>query len=175
MKTWLLAFRPKTLTAAIVPVLVATALAFADQQTVKYWVTAFALLSATFIQIGTNFINDAIDFKKGADTHERVGPKRVTQSGLLSEKKVLLGGFICFALATLFGVPLVIEGGVPILIIGLISLAMGYCYTGGPYPLAYRGLGDLFVLIFFGLVAVCGTYYLHAGSQGYKLAFTQLC
>ncbi len=163
MKTWLLAFRPKTLTAAIVPVVVATALAFADHQTVKYWVTAFAVLSATFIQIGTNFINDAIDFKKGADTHERVGPKRVTQSGLLSEKKVMVGGFICFAFATAFGVPLVLEGGLPILIIGLISLAMGYCYTGGPYPLAYRGLGDFFVLIFFGLVAVCGTYYLHAG------------
>lgn len=163
MKTWLLAFRPKTLTAAVVPVLVATALAYADHHIVKYWVTAFALFSATFIQIGTNFINDAIDFKKGADTSDRVGPKRVTQSGLLSEKKVMIGGFICFALAAVFGLPLVLEGGVPILTVGLISLAMGYCYTGGPYPLAYRGLGDLFVLIFFGLVAVCGTYYLHTG------------
>ncbi len=163
MRSWLLAFRPKTLTAAVVPVVVATALAYADHQSVKYWLAAFALLSATFIQIGTNFINDALDFKKGADTHERVGPKRVTQSGLLSEKKVLLGGFVCFALAAAFGLPLVLEGGVPILLVGLISLAMGYCYTGGPYPLAYRGLGDLFVLIFFGLVAVCGTYYLHSG------------
>jgi 1,4-dihydroxy-2-naphthoate polyprenyltransferase len=163
MRSWLLAFRPKTLTAAVVPVVVATALAYADHQTVKYWVIAFALLSATFIQIGTNFINDAIDFKKGADTHERIGPQRVTQSGLLTGKQVLIGGFMCFALAAAFGLPLVIEGGIPILVVGLLSLAMGYCYTGGPYPLAYRGLGDLFVLIFFGLVAVCGTYYLHTG------------
>lgn len=163
MKSWLLAFRPKTLTAAVVPVVVATALAYAEGLEVKYWVTALALLSATFIQIGTNFINDALDFKKGADTHERVGPKRVTQSGLLSEKQVLIGGLTCFAVAVAFGLPLVIEGGVPILIVGLVSLAMGYCYTGGPYPLAYRGLGDLFVLIFFGIVAVCGTYYLHTG------------
>lgn len=164
MRSWLLAFRPKTLTAAVVPVIAATALAYADGQTVKYWVTLFALLSATFIQIGTNFINDAIDFKKGADTHERVGPQRVTQSGLLSHKQVLFGGFFSFALAAAFGLPLVLEGGLPILAVGLVSLTMGYCYTGGPFPLAYRGLGDLFVLIFFGLVAVCGTYFLHTGG-----------
>lgn len=163
MNNWLLAFRPKTLTAAVVPVVVATALVYAEDQTIKFWVMAFALLSATFIQIGTNFINDALDFKKGADTHERVGPRRVTQSGLLTEKQVLFGGFTCFAIAAAFGLPLVIEGGLPILIVGLISLAMGYGYTGGPYPLAYRGLGDLFVLIFFGIVAVCGTYFLHTG------------
>jgi 1,4-dihydroxy-2-naphthoate polyprenyltransferase len=164
MRSWLLAFRPKTLTAAIVPVIAATCLVYAEGLQPKLWITAFALLSATFIQIGTNFINDAIDFRKGADTKERIGPQRVTQSGLLTEKQVLFGGFACFAIAAAFGLPLVIEGGIPILIVGLISLVMGYCYTGGPYPLAYRGLGDLFVLIFFGLVAVGGTYYLHAGQ-----------
>lgn len=164
MRSWLLAFRPKTLTAAIVPVIVATCLVYGESQELKLWVTAFALLSATFIQIGTNFINDAIDFRKGADNQDRIGPQRVTQSGLLTEKQVMFGGFFCFAIAAAFGLPLVLEGGVPILIVGLISLVMGYCYTGGPYPLAYRGLGDLFVLIFFGLVAVGGTYFLHTGS-----------
>lgn len=163
MKNWLLAFRPKTLTAALVPVVAATALAYAENLEVKYWVTLFTLLSSMLIQIGTNFVNDALDFKKGADTHERVGPQRVTQSGLLSSKQVLIGGFVCFALAAALGVPLVMEGGTPILILGLISLAMGYCYTGGPYPLAYKGLGDFFVLIFFGLVAVCGTFFMHTG------------
>jgi 1,4-dihydroxy-2-naphthoate octaprenyltransferase len=160
-KNWWLAFRPKTLTAGIVPVLVATALVRAEGYTIIWWITVCALLSSIFIQIGTNFVNDAIDFKKGADDEKRIGPQRVTQSGLLTGRQVMRGGLLCFAIAMAFGVPLVIVGGPPILAIGLCSLFCGYCYTGGPYPLAYKGLGDLFVILFYGFVAVLGTFYLH--------------
>jgi len=162
IKAWLLALRPKTLTAAIVPVAVASALVVAERFDFKPALSICALLSAIFIQIGTNFINDAIDFKKGADDEKRIGPTRVTQSGMLSHKAVMTGGFMCFLIAALLGIPLVIAGGWPIVIIGLLSLLCGYIYTGGPFPLAYVGLGDLFVIVFFGIVAVAGTFYLHA-------------
>ncbi|MCK6597521.1 MAG: 1,4-dihydroxy-2-naphthoate octaprenyltransferase [Bdellovibrionaceae bacterium] len=162
IKSVLLAFRPKTLTAAFVPCVVGTAYASSTfaSWSLKYFI--FALLSATFIQIGTNLINDAIDFKKGADTKERIGPQRITQSGVLSYKVVLSLGSLSFALSALFGLPLVMSGGLPIVIIGVLSILLGYGYTAGPYPLAYKGLGDLFVIIFFGLVAVCGMIFLHA-------------
>jgi 1,4-dihydroxy-2-naphthoate octaprenyltransferase len=162
LKTWVMAVRPKTLTAALVPVLVATALVKAENFQVQAWISICAVISALFIQIGTNFINDAIDFKKGADDANRVGPKRVTQSGLLHERHVMMAGLFCFVLATAFGVPLVVQGGWPIVFIGVLSLFCGYVYTGGPYPLAYRGLGDVFVIVFFGFVAVLGTFFLHA-------------
>jgi 1,4-dihydroxy-2-naphthoate octaprenyltransferase len=158
---WLLALRPKTLTTALVPVMVATTLVAVEGYAIQWWISAFALLSAVFIQIGTNLINDALDFKKGADDERRIGPKRVTQSGLLTPNQVMLGGALSFLLAAALGIPLVLEGGWPIVVIGLVSLFCGYAYTGGPYPLAYKGLGDLFVVIFFGFVAVLGTFYLH--------------
>ena len=161
---WLLAFRPKTLTAAIVPVIVASALVIAEAHTLQLYLSVCALLSAMFIQIGTNFVNDAIDFKKGADDEKRIGPTRMTQSGQLTHRQVLCGGFACFLIAALFGIPLVMTGGWVIVGIGLISILCGYIYTGGPFPLAYVGLGDLFVVVFFGLVAVTGTFYLHAHS-----------
>ncbi len=164
VRAWLLAARPKTLTAAVVPVLVGCATAAALGQLFKPWTAALALVSALFIQIGTNLINDAIDFEKGADTEERIGPQRVTQSGLLTGKQVMAAGFGAFAVAMLLAIPLVVVGGWPIVIIGLISLVCGYAYTGGPAPLAYVGLGDLFVIIFFGLVAVGGTHYLVSGE-----------
>ncbi|HEV2719789.1 MAG TPA: 1,4-dihydroxy-2-naphthoate octaprenyltransferase, partial [Thermoanaerobaculia bacterium] len=156
MNAWLLAARPKTLAAAVVPVLVGVSLArFA------HWPSfVFALLGAIFIQIGTNYVNDALDYRKGADTHERLGPLRVTQAGLLSAEAVLRGAIVCFALAAICGVPLIARGGWPIVVIGVTSIAAAYAYTGGPYPLAYHGLGELFVMVFFGIVAVCGTYYL---------------
>lgn len=160
-RAWFLALRPKTLTAAIVPVVVGTALVVHEHRAIQWWVSACALLSAIFIQIATNFLNDAIDFKKGADTETRTGPQRATQSGLLTAEQVMRGGFICLAIAFAFGVPLVAVGGWPIVIVGLISLALAYGYTGGPLPLAYHGLGDLFVILFFGLIAVGGTYFLH--------------
>jgi 1,4-dihydroxy-2-naphthoate octaprenyltransferase len=163
VKHWLMATRPKTLTAALVPIIVATALVKADGYPILWWVSICALLSSIFIQIGTNLVNDAIDFHKGADTEKRVGPQRVTQSGLLTSKQVMTGGMICFFIAMCFGIPLVIQGGWPIVGIGLISLFLGYAYTGGPFPLAYKGLGDFFVILFFGLIAVMGTYFLHTG------------
>lgn len=160
IKDWIFAFRPKTLTAAIVPILVGTTLTAALGYSIQWKISLWALLSSLFIQIGTNLINDAMDFKKGADTHDRVGPARITQSGKASFKQVIFWGLLFFILALIFGIPLVLKGGLPILMIGLISLICGYAYTGGPYPLAYHGLGDFFVIIFFGIIAVSGILYL---------------
>jgi 1,4-dihydroxy-2-naphthoate octaprenyltransferase len=157
-KPWLLAARPKTLAASVTPVLVGTALAF--QGTLHWPSFVFALLGSVFIQIGTNYVNDALDFRKGADTHTRLGPLRVTQAGLLDADSVLRGAYICFVLAALCGIPLILRGGWPIAAIGIASIIAAYAYTGGPYPLAYHGLGEVFVMIFFGLVAVCGSFYL---------------
>jgi 1,4-dihydroxy-2-naphthoate octaprenyltransferase len=159
-----MAVRPKTLTAAVAPVIVATALVKAEHFPVIWWISFCALLSAVFIQIGTNFVNDAIDFKKGADTETRTGPRRVTQSGLLTHRQVMGAAFFCFFVAFLLGIPLVAQGGWPIVAIGLVSIALGYGYTGGPFPLAYKGLGDLFVILFFGLVAIAGVFYLQTGE-----------
>jgi len=156
MKHWLLAARPKTLSASIVPVLIGTSLA---PHPPRWGIFASALAGALFIQIGTNLVNDALDFRKGADTHERVGPLRVTQAGLVSAERVMLGAYVCFVLAALCGVPLILRAGWPLLAIGVTSIAAAYAYTGGPYPLAYNGLGELFVMIFFGVIAVGGSYY----------------
>lgn len=163
IKEWILAFRPKTLTAAIVPIIAATALVYALGFKIKWWVSALALVSSLFIQIGTNLVNDASDFKKGADTADRIGPKRMTQAGVFSAKQVMWMATGFFATAVFCGVPLVILGGWPIVMIGIFSVICGYAYTAGPFPLAYRGLGDLFVILFFGLVAVGGLFYLHTG------------
>jgi len=162
LRAWILASRPKTLTAALVPIITATALVYALELPIKWWVSFFALLSSFCIQIATNFVNDASDFIKGADTEKRIGPQRVTQSGLFTSRQVFAMAAVFFALAMLFGIPLVIEGGWPIVILGLLSIFFGYAYTAGPFPLAYLGLGDLFVLLFFGFVAVSGLFFLHA-------------
>ena len=159
MNPWFLAARPKTLAAAIVPVLVGTALAINAHSRLHWTSFLCALGGALFIQIGTNLVNDALDFKRGADTQERLGPVRVTQAGLLSAKAVLAGAYVCFGLAALCGIPLIMRGGWPIVVIGVVSILAAYAYTGGPYPLAYHGLGEVFVIIFFGLTAVGGSYY----------------
>jgi 1,4-dihydroxy-2-naphthoate octaprenyltransferase len=156
---WLLAARPKTLAAAVVPVLVGTSLAFNGGTPLHAIGFLCALGGAIFIQIGTNLVNDALDFKKGADTAARLGPVRVTQAGLLSADAVMRGAYVCFVLAALCGVPLILRGGWPIVVIGVASIVAAYAYTGGPYPLAYHGLGEVFVMIFFGLVATAGSYY----------------
>jgi 1,4-dihydroxy-2-naphthoate polyprenyltransferase len=155
---WLLAARPKTLVAAVVPVLVGTALA---SRTVEIVVPILlcALLSALCIQIGTNLANDYSDFKKGTDNAARIGPVRVTQAGMIAPEHVKRGAMIAFALAALLGIPLILRGGWPILAIGLLSLLCGWAYTAGPFPLAYKGLGELFVLLFFGGAATAGTCY----------------
>jgi 1,4-dihydroxy-2-naphthoate octaprenyltransferase len=159
----MLAARPATLPAAVVPVLVGSAIAFAGGSFRPLPFVA-ALAAAVLIQIGTNFANDYFDFHKGADTAARIGPVRVTQSGLIAVATVRLGMIATFGLAALIGLYLVAVGGWPILLIGLLSITAGVLYTGGPWPLGYHGLGDLFVFIFFGLIAVAGTTYLHSGS-----------
>ena len=154
---WWLAARPKTLPAAATPVIIAGALALADG---VFHLPSFlaALLGGLLIQIGTNYANDLFDFKKSVDTHERSGPLRVTQAGLVTVSEMRAATTIVFALAFLVGRYLVMRGGVPIVIIGITSILCGVLYTAGPYPLGYIGLGELFVLIFFGFMPVAGTY-----------------
>lgn len=164
MKSWISASRPKTLSAAIVPIVASVGLVMSEGFVIKWWIIFCALVASFFIQIGTNLVNDAMDHKKGADTETRIGPQRVTQQGIFSFKQVMLMASVCFVLALISGVPLVLSGGWPIIVIGLLSIAMGYAYTSGPVPLAYKGLGDLFVILFFGLVAVGGMYYLLTGE-----------
>lgn len=162
-RAWLLASRPATLSAAIVPVAVGSAVAQA-LNSFALWPALAALFGAIWIQIGTNFANDVYDYEKGADTGERVGPVRAAQAGLLSPRQLFQGMFVAFGLATLCGLYLLSIGGWPIALIGIASVASGIAYTGGPYPLGYNGLGDLFVMIFFGFVAVCGTAFVQMGS-----------
>ena len=159
----LAAIRPRTLTAAFAPVAVATAYAAANG-TARYGLALACLVSALLIQIGTNLANDYYDFKRGADTHERVGPQRVTQAGLVAPETVKAWAFATFGAAALLGVWLSYLGGWPILLVGVFSILSGWAYTGGPYPLGYNGLGDLFVMVFFGFVATLGTYWLQAGA-----------
>jgi len=160
---WLLAIRLHTLPAAISPVLLGSALAYHDGQ-YNLIINVITIIAAVLIQIGTNFANDVFDFQKGADREDRLGPKRVTQAGLISQTQMLKAMWIIFSLAIFFGVFLAWIGGWPIILIGLASIAAGIAYTGGPYPLGYHGWGDLFVFIFFGLIAVPGTYYLQTGT-----------
>lgn len=166
LRPWLLAARPKTLTASLAPVIVGTGLAAGlASRPVSWGLVLLAFLSATCIQIATNLVNDAADFEKGADTEERLGPTRVTQSGLLGSRHVMAAAAGFFLLATLLGIPLVVAGGMPIVVIGLLSLVAGYAYTAGPFPLAYLGLGEVFVLLFFGLAAVKGMAYVLADAS----------
>ncbi|MFZ5440139.1 MAG: 1,4-dihydroxy-2-naphthoate polyprenyltransferase [Myxococcota bacterium] len=161
LAAWFLATRPKTLVAGVVPVAVGSAIALREQVFQPLPALA-ALVGALLIQIGTNLVNDYFDFKRGADTAERLGPPRATAQGWLSPKAVFTGAMVCFGLAFVVGLYLVAVAGWPLVVIGLTSLAAGYAYTGGPFPLAYNGLGDLFVLVFFGFVAVGGTYFVLA-------------
>lgn len=168
MKAWLLAFRPKTLPAAVVPVWMGNLplLAAAHRGEPFSWLLFSAtLVSCLCIQIATNLFNDAIDSRRGADTAERLGPRRATASGLLSAGVVLAGAFAFCALAALMATPLILHRGWIIVAIGAISLLLAYGYTGGPYPLAYNGLGEVFVILFFGLVAVGGSYFAQSGRS----------
>jgi 1,4-dihydroxy-2-naphthoate octaprenyltransferase len=165
VQAWILAARPKTLPAAAAPVLAGTGLA-AHHGTASALPAAAALAGALLIQIATNLANDYYDFIHGGDTHERVGPLRVTQAGILPPETVKRGTMVTLLAALLVGVYLTWVGGWPVVIIGLASMACAVLYTGGPYPLAYHGLGDLFVFVFFGLVAVGGTCWV----QGHRLS-----
>ena len=161
LQSWVLAARPKTLPAAVGPVLVASALALADGRFVLLPALA-ALAGALLLQIGSNFANDYSDFFRGADSPDRVGPTRVTSAGLLTPAQVRLGMVVVFALAALVGVYLIYVGGWPILALGLAAILAALTYTGGPLPYGYYGLGELFVFLFFGLAAVLGTYWVQA-------------
>lgn len=160
-RAWMLAARPRTLPAALAPVIVGTALALRDGAFAPGPAIA-AVLVALLLQIGANFANDVFDFRRGADTAERLGPTRVTQSGLIAEHQVLAATIAVIILAAIAGFYLVLRGGVPILILGIAAIIATLAYTGGPFPLGYNGLGEVFVLIFFGFVAVAGTYYVQS-------------
>lgn len=167
LKVWFAAARPRTLPAAIAPVLVGTALAWHDlwlERQPLAWPAALACLGfALLIQIGTNFANDYYDFIKGADTHERVGPRRAVAAGLVSPEVMKSAMIVVFMFAFIVGLSLLKYGGWPLLVVGATSILCGIAYTGGPFPLGYNGLGDLFVFIFFGLVAVCATFFVQTG------------
>lgn len=173
LEIWWLAIRPRTLPAAAAPVIVGSALAFYDGA-FQLLPALAALLGALLLQIGANLANDVFDFKKGADTADRLGPPRVTQMGLLTPNQVLLGMSIVFGLAALIGLYLVILGGWTILVIGVLAILCAIAYTGGPFPLGYYGLGEVFVFIFFGLAAVLGTYYVQAGEVTALALFSAL-
>jgi 1,4-dihydroxy-2-naphthoate octaprenyltransferase len=158
LSIWIEAARPKTLWAAVAPVVIGTALA-CDEGGFASLPAIAALVGAILIQIGTNFANDYYDFTKGADEGERLGPTRATQAGLVAPESMKRATMIAFALAIGVGVYLVYVGGWPIVTIGLLSVFFGVIYTAGPFALGYKGLADLFVLLFFGPVAVGGTYY----------------
>ncbi len=160
IKYWIIASRPKTLLAALVPVMVGSAVAFNEGKLVIIY-TVVALICSVLIQIGTNYANDLYDYVNGADNEKRKGPRRVLASGLISVKEMKIGIIVSFGLAFLLGLFLVYKGGLVILIIGILSILAGLAYTAGPFPLAYNGLGDIFVFMFFGIVGTVGTYYLH--------------
>ena len=161
MKNFILATRPKTLLAGFIPPLVSFVYFSAQSFERPYFLLFCCLISATCIQIATNFFNDVIDFKKGAD-QTRKGPMRVTASGRVKPKTITFWAIGASMIAIVAGYPLIVRGGLPILILGLISVYLSYGYTGGPLPLAYKGLGELFVFLFFGLFSVVGSYYLYA-------------
>ncbi|WP_277555715.1 1,4-dihydroxy-2-naphthoate polyprenyltransferase [Halobaculum limi] len=162
-EAWVIAARPQTLPAALAPVLVGTGLAFRDD-VFALLPALVALIGAALIQIGTNFANDYYDAEKGADTADREGFTRVTAGGLIDPAEVKRAMWLTFLAAIVVGAYLVAVAGLPIMIVGLVSVTMGVAYTGGPYPLAYHGLGDVFVFLFFGVVAVTGTYYVQAAA-----------
>ena len=158
-RIWLMAARPRTLPAAIAPVLVGTAAAVQRTADVRIGAFVAALVGSIFIQIGTNLANDYSDAKRGADTADRLGPVRVTSSGLVAPRRVLVATWVAFAIAVSVGIYLATVAGIVILIVGAASILAGVLYTGGPRPYGYAGLGELFVFLFFGLVAVNGSYY----------------
>jgi 1,4-dihydroxy-2-naphthoate polyprenyltransferase len=168
LAVWYLAARPKTLWAAMAPVVIGSALA-CEAGGFHLWSALAALTGAVLIQIGTNYANDYYDFIKGADQGERLGPLRVTQAGLVTPSAMRSATLLVFSAALVIGIYLVMRGGWPIVIIGLLSILFGILYTAGPFPLGYNGLGEVFVLIFFGPVAVGGTYYVQTLQIGWEV------
>jgi 1,4-dihydroxy-2-naphthoate polyprenyltransferase len=160
LSSWIMAARMRTLSLSITPVVVGTVLAWAEEGKVNWLAVLLALLGSILIQLGTNLHNDAIDSIRGGDRSDRVGPPRVTASGLLNAAAVKRGAAACYAMAALIGLYLIFVGGWPILLLGVLAILSGWAYTGGPLPIAYTPLGEVFVVAFFGVGAVCGTYWL---------------
>jgi 1,4-dihydroxy-2-naphthoate octaprenyltransferase len=158
LRIWLMAARPRTLPAAIAPVLVGTSLAL-GAGTFHPLAFVAALFGAIFIQVGTNLSNDYSDARRGADTEDRLGPVRVTAGGLVPPRQVLIATYVTFGLAVLCGIYLIAVAGWELLAVGAASILAGVLYTGGPRPYGYEGLGELFVFLFFGIVAVTGSYF----------------
>jgi 1,4-dihydroxy-2-naphthoate octaprenyltransferase len=158
LRLWIVASRPRTLPAAVAPVLVGTALA-GTEDVFKPLRFACALIGSIFIQIGTNLANDYSDARRGADTEDRLGPVRVTAGGLMPPRQVLVGTYVAFGVAVAAGAYLIAVAGWELLLVGAASIAAGVLYTGGPKPYGYEGLGELFVFLFFGVVAVVGSYF----------------
>jgi 1,4-dihydroxy-2-naphthoate polyprenyltransferase len=158
LRLWIIAARPRTLPAAIAPVLVGTALA-GTEGVFRPLAFVCALIGSVFIQIGTNLSNDYSDARRGADTEDRLGPVRVTAGGLMPPKQVLVGTYVAFGIAVAAGAYLIAITGWQLLVVGAASILAGVLYTGGPRPYGYEGLGELFVFLFFGVVAVVGSYY----------------
>lgn len=163
MSPWFLAARPKTLVAGLIPVMLGSALAY-HVGNFHWGILVAALFGCLAIQIGTNYVNDAADFQRGADNADRLGPARMAAEGRLTPRSLYWGAASAFLFAAVAGIYLVFTAGPWLLVIGLVSILFAVAYTAGPFPLAYLGLGDLFVLIFFGLVAVLGTYFAHTGQ-----------
>lgn len=166
LSSWILAARPRTLSLSTTPVVVGAAIAWAVEGQLSWPAVAAALIGSMLIQTGTNLHNDAADSKRGGDGPDRIGPPRATASGLLDGVAVSRAACACFAIAALMGAYLVWVGGWPIFLLGVLSILSGWAYTGGPFPIAYTPLGELFVVAFFGLGAVCGTYWLCTKSLG---------
>jgi 1,4-dihydroxy-2-naphthoate polyprenyltransferase len=163
ISSWVVAARPRTLSLSMTPVIVGAAVAWAAEQKTHFSAVVAALVASALIQLGTNLHNDAADSERGGDGPDRIGPPRATASGLLEASIVKCGAAAAFGLAAALGLYLVYVGGWPILMLGVLSIASGWSYTGGPFPIAYTPFGELFVLVFFGLVAVSGTYLLCTG------------
>jgi 1,4-dihydroxy-2-naphthoate polyprenyltransferase len=157
LRIWLMAARVRTLPAAIAPVLVGTALAYVLYDVFRPGAFVAALLGSILIQVGTNLSNDYSDARRGADAEDRLGPVRVTAGGLVPPRQVLMATYVTFGLAALCGVYLVAVSGIELLFVGIASIAAGVLYTGGPRPYGYEGLGEVFVFLFFGIVAVTGS------------------
>jgi 1,4-dihydroxy-2-naphthoate polyprenyltransferase len=167
LRLWALAARPRTLPAAVAPVLVGTALAISEDE-FRPLAFAAALIGSVFIQIGTNLSNDYSDARRGADTEDRLGPVRVTAGGLMPPQRVLVGTYVAFGIAVAAGLYLAAVAGWELLAVGVASIAAGVLYTGGPRPYGYAGLGELFVFLFFGIVAVNGSYYVQTEELSWE-------
>jgi len=175
MKNWILAIRPKTLLASISPVLLGLGIAYYFSKSINSVVAIFTLLSALFMQIATNLANDYIDYEKGVDNQNRLGPTRVTSSGLISLQKMKLALISSLGLALIFGTYLMFKGGIVIVIMGLCSMYFSYGYSGGPFPLSYLGLGEIAAFVFFGIVAVTGSFFLQTNFFNLDCFYLSLC